>query len=250
MRILTNNDIAVYYLKQKNEYTNQYQYVSIGENMYRKNKIKCKYLRIYLHSFFLVLFIFISGHVGLLIYFSYLAENSDYDLIDKRIEKIKESIKKSGYSSNIRVRYCIQGRHKGWWLKSENPSLLSDDIVCYIISFWYLSPDPVNLYLSKSNITDECMLNISNIENLSLLDIHGTNISDIGIMNLNHIETLEFLNICNTNITSKGLCYIPQQFPYLRELRIDESLRNSDGFSCLRSNLKRCIIYNDSGDVL
>jgi hypothetical protein len=197
-----------------------------------------------------MLFIFISGHIGLLIYFSYLAEKSNCDLIGKRIEKIKESIKKCGYSSDIQIWYYIHGRHKGWWLKSETPSLLSDDIVRYIISFWYVSPDPVNLYLGKSQITDECMLNINNIENLSLLDINGTNISDIGIMNLNHIETLEFLNICNTNITSKGLCYIPQQFPYLRELRIDESLRNSDGFSCLRSNLKRCVIYNDSGDVL
>lgn len=232
------------------EHTNLYQYAFIGENMYRKNKIKCKYLKIYLHSFFIILFIFISGHVGLLIYFSYLAEKSNYDLIDKRIEKIKESIKKHGYSSDMLIRYCIQGRHKGWWLKTENPSLLSDDIVCYIVSFWYLSPDPVNLYLGKSNISDECMVNISNIENLSLLDIHDTNISDIGIMNLGRIETIKFLNICNTNITSKGLYSIPQQFPHLRELRIDESLRNSDGFSCVRSNLKRCIIYNNSGDVL
>jgi hypothetical protein len=197
-----------------------------------------------------MLFIFISGHVGLLIYFSYLAEKSNYNLIDKRIEKIKESIKKRGYSSDIQVWYYIQGRHKGWWLKTKNPSLLSDDIVCHIVSFWYVSHDPVNLYLGKSNITDESMVNISNIENLSLLDIHNTKISDTGIMNLGNIETIKFLNICNTNITSKGLCSISQQFPYLRELRIDESLRNSDGFSCVRSNLKRCIIYNDSGNAL
>jgi uncharacterized membrane protein len=82
-------------------------------------------------------------------------------------------------------------------VKNYNSALLDD--------LQSLQNQVVRLKLSNQPVTDNDLLKISKLKNLTRLNLEKTAISDAGLTYLKNLPNLEQLNIYGTNITDKGL---------------------------------------------
>jgi uncharacterized membrane protein/mono/diheme cytochrome c family protein len=82
-------------------------------------------------------------------------------------------------------------------IKNYNSTLLDD--------LQSLQNQVVRLKLSNQPVTDNDLLKISKLKNLTRLNLEKTAITDAGLTYLKNLPNLEQLNIYGTNITDKGL---------------------------------------------
>jgi len=73
----------------------------------------------------------------------------------------------------------------------------------------------VHLNLSKTQISDQAMVEIGKLKRLVRLDLHKTNISDAEISQLKSLEHLRYLNLYSTQVSDSGL----QSLQSLKNLR-------------------------------
>jgi hypothetical protein len=59
--------------------------------------------------------------------------------------------------------------------------------------------------LTKSNVTDASLENLTVVEELQSLTLHGTKISNDGLNHLASLKNLKELDLSNTNINDEGL---------------------------------------------
>lgn len=82
-------------------------------------------------------------------------------------------------------------------VKNYNSTLLDD--------LQSLQNQLVRLKLSNQPVTDNDLLKISKLKNITRLNLEKTTITDAGLLHLKNLPNLEQLNIYGTNITDKGL---------------------------------------------
>lgn len=61
------------------------------------------------------------------------------------------------------------------------------------------------LDLSKTEVTDDALKSVSNLERLVRLDLHGTQIGDAGMKQLSGLKNLRYLNLYGTQVGDAGL---------------------------------------------
>ena len=76
------------------------------------------------------------------------------------------------------------------------------------------------LWLQNTQITDDEMVHLANLENLRLLNLRGTLVTDAGIEHLGKLSTLRFLDLNGTDITDAGLSAL-KKFPDLQWLYLN-----------------------------
>jgi hypothetical protein len=62
--------------------------------------------------------------------------------------------------------------------------------------------------LSGTNVTDDGLKNIRNLENVHVLALDGSLVSDAGMAHLRGLETLEILDLSDTAVTDAGLAHL------------------------------------------
>ena len=60
------------------------------------------------------------------------------------------------------------------------------------------------LYLQKTTISDEGLEHVANLENLRYLNLYGTQVSDDGLEYLEDLDQLQSLYLWETQVTSEG----------------------------------------------
>jgi len=106
-----------------------------------------------------------------------------------------------------------------------------------------------SVYLGGNPITDNALIDITDLQNLETLSLFGTNITDDGLDNLSEIKGLAALDIHNSAITDEGLRKLAR-VQKLQELTIG-SLREDKRipFTALKSLPELQIIVWDSGRI-
>ena len=82
-------------------------------------------------------------------------------------------------------------------VKNYNSSLIDD--------LQSLQNQLIRLKLSNLPVTDNDLLKISKLKNITRLNLEKTAITDAGLVHLKNLLNLEQLNIYGTNVTDKGL---------------------------------------------
>lgn len=100
------------------------------------------------------------------------------------------------------------------------------------------------LNLNHSNITDEYLMKIGQLENLIKLNVSRNNISDKGLMHLSGLQNLESLNLYETNVSDSLLTVIPKLIN-LKRLYLSGSKANDSIINELKKkNEKLRIIFD------
>lgn len=100
------------------------------------------------------------------------------------------------------------------------------------------------LNFSDSNIKDEHLQQIAQLENLIKLNLSKNNISDKGLGHLYNLENLEVLNLYGTNVSDSLLTVIPK-LKNLKRLYISKSKATNITVSKLKEgNKKLNIVFN------
>lgn len=100
------------------------------------------------------------------------------------------------------------------------------------------------LNMSNSNVTDENLEKIGELEYLIKLNLSKNKISDNGLIHLEKLKNLESLNLFNTEV-SNGLLVIIPKLTHLKRLYISESHATNEIVSQLqRENEKLKIIFD------
>ncbi len=100
------------------------------------------------------------------------------------------------------------------------------------------------LNLSHSNITDEYLEKIGQLENLIKLNISRNDISDEGLIHMSNLQNLESLNLYETNVSDSLLTVIPK-LTNLKRLYLSESKANDSIINQLKKkNEKLKIIFD------
>ncbi|MGI9550864.1 MAG: c-type cytochrome domain-containing protein [Aurantibacter sp.] len=104
------------------------------------------------------------------------------------------------------------------------------------------------LNLSNSQLKDEHLEKIGQLENIIKLDLSGNDISDTGIAHLAKLTNLESLNLYNTNIAGGLLSIMPQltrlQKIYLWKTRINDSISSQ-----IQAEFKNLIVVDRREEV-
>lgn len=86
-------------------------------------------------------------------------------------------------------------------------SFITDTIVSKekLLLLQQLSKQLIWLKLAGTNVSDSLMPYISQLNNLTKLDVSNTSITDKGIQSISSLSHLQYLNLMNTNVTAKGV---------------------------------------------
>jgi len=76
-----------------------------------------------------------------------------------------------------------------------------------------------HLVLCNTNITDVGMAHLRYLTNISLLTIEGTQVTDAGLMHIRDFTNLECLGICNTQVTDAVFIHL-EKMSNLRQLEV------------------------------
>ncbi len=100
------------------------------------------------------------------------------------------------------------------------------------------------LNMSNSNVTDENLEKIGQLENLIKLNLSGNKISDKGLIHLEKLQSLESLNLFSTEV-SHGLLEIIPKLTHLKRLYLSNSNVTNEIVSQLQSEHKNLKIIFD-----
>lgn len=85
-----------------------------------------------------------------------------------------------------------------------------------------ISEQLIWLYLNNSNLTDDDLQSLSNLNQLRKLNLSNNDITVKSIAHLTHLTELEYLNLYNTNVSDSGVDSL-LTLPNLRELYLWQS---------------------------
>jgi hypothetical protein len=71
------------------------------------------------------------------------------------------------------------------------------------------------LYLSRTDITDAGLAELTHFDNLSILELDGTQITDEGLKNLTGLAQLKRISAMGTAATDDGLNNLKERIPTL-----------------------------------
>ncbi len=88
----------------------------------------------------------------------------------------------------------------------------------------HVPPHIEQLFLDHTQVTDQGLVHLKRLENLTHLVLDGTNITDEGLRHLASLESLEILRVRDTRITEAGLAHVID-LPKLSKISVSVSTR-------------------------
>lgn len=102
--------------------------------------------------------------------------------------------------------------------------------------------DVAKIDLTKSNITDAALENLTVVVELEALTLHGTKITNDGLNHLTNLTSLKELDLSNTNINDEGL-KILANIKTLEKLQVHTTAVTNKGLEEFRAALPDCQVF-------
>ena len=113
----------------------------------------------------------------------------------------------------------------------------------------YLNRNTVQLHLSRTNVTDAGLHELSAIPTLDHLGIRGTAITDAGLAHLAGTKSLRVLTVTDTEVTDTGLAHLAKA-KSLKALDVTNTKVTAEGVAALQKALPDCeITWDGNVDV-
>ena len=168
----------------------------------------------------------------------------DFDEYNFLKEKV-QSPKKEIIDSLIHSGFILNLLMKDNYFLEANFSLSEKELTMNSIeSLLQIKSQLIWLNLSNSNVTDDNLKKIGQLEKLMKLNLSKTNISDKGLLHLGKLQKLESLNLFKTEVSKELLTVIPR-LPHLKRLYLSESNATNEIVSQLKKNNQNLKIIND-----
>jgi Leucine-rich repeat (LRR) protein len=96
--------------------------------------------------------------------------------------------------------------------------------------------------LTNSNVTDAALENLTVVEELQSLTLHGTKISNEGLNHLVALKSLKELDLSNTNINDEGLKLLAN-IKTLEKLHLHTTAVTNNGLKDFRAAVPDCEVF-------
>ena len=120
-------------------------------------------------------------------------------------------------------------------------SVVNDDIVL----LHQIKKQLVWLNLSGKKISDTVLRNVSNLTNLTRLQLDNTSITDKGLASLRSLVDLQYLNLVGTIITAQGILQL-KNLPRLQAIYLYKTFISSSEWQMLKNNFPKVTL--DTGN--
>jgi len=165
----------------------------------------------------------------------------EYDFLKEKVQSPKkniiDSLSNNGFILNILM--------KNNYFLEANFSLSKKELTpSSIESLLQIKDQLIWLNLSDSNVTDDILKKIGELEKLIKLNLSKNKISDKGLLHLEKLKKLETLNLFNTEVSNELLTVIPK-LTLLKRLYISESYATNEIVCQLQKENKKLKIIFD-----